>query len=489
MTQNTDKKLAHDDQSVVNKGSNQDTFYVATPIYYVNGAPHIGSLYTTLAADVMARYYRAKLGSENVFFQTGTDEHGQKIAETAEEAGMEPKEFADSVVPEFKKAFKSANISYDHFIRTTDPRHEKEIQAVFTRLYERGYIYKGTYEGLYCVGCEKFITESDMVDGRCPLHPSKDLIEQKEENYFFKLKDFAPKLKKAIQKGEYRILPQKRENEILNRLDDVEDVSISRESVSWGIPIPWDTKHTFYVWVEALFNYYTGPQFLEGKSRFFPPDVHFLGKDILWFHAVIWEALLIAADLPLPKVVFAHGFFTVDGLKMGKSNDNVIVPEELYAKYTVDGARYLLLSAFKFGSDGDIALSKFDITYNADLAHGLGNLVARSAKLVEGEAGVEKPETFSEGFARHIENFDFDGALENIWKRIADADKYLNEKEPWKIKDDPAARVKVMKPVLESLAQIGYDLQPFMPDVAEKILKQFCDEQVTVESGYFAKVE
>lgn len=471
---------------------NGKTFYVTTPIYYVNAAPHVGSFYTTLAADILARYYRAKLGRENVYFQTGTDEHGQKIAEYAEKAGKEPKDFVDSVVPEFKKAWELGDIDYDFFFRTTDPRHAEKVSEIFQKIYDAGYIYKGTYEGLYCVGCEKFITESDMVNGRCPLHPDKDLIEQKEENYFFKLSEFAPKLIDAIERNQYIIAPEKRKNEILNRLQGgVEDVSISRESISWGIPIPWDPKHTFYVWVEALFDYWTGPKFLD-KGQFWPPNVQLLGKDILWFHAVIWEALLLAAELPLPKLIFAHGFFTLNGQKISKSLGNTISPEEIVESYGSDGARYLLMSAFSFGNDGDLSRDSFNEKYTADLVHGLGNLLARSAKLAEGlDAPISSIDVldYSEGVSADYEALAFDQALIKVWDLIRDTDKYLNEKEPWKIKDDPARKAKIMEPVLRNIAQIGYDIQPVLPKIAELILEKFVGSVVTpADKPYFEKL-
>lgn len=471
------------------KTQNTQKFYVTTPIYYVNAAPHVGSLYTTLAADVLARYYRSKYGDKNVFFLTGTDEHGQKVAEYAEKAGKQPQEFADSVVPEFERAWEITDISYDHFMRTTDPRHIKEAQKIFTKIYEAGYIYKGTYEGLYCVGCEKFITEAEMVNDKCHLHPDKNLVEQKEDNYFFKLSKFADVLLKKIQNNEYRVLPERRRNEIIARIEQgIEDISISRESVSWGIPVPWDESHTFYVWVEALFNYFTATQFLDEKEDFWPAQVHFLAKDIIWFHAFVWQALLLAADLPLPETIFAHGFFTINGQKMSKSLGNVIAPSELVEKYGVDGARYLLLSAYQFGNDGDLSMEAFDARYNADLANGLGNLVARSAKLVEGQPGFDMPDSYSESFAEHVENFRFDKALVDVWDRIAEADKYLNEKEPWTIKDDVKKRTEVMRPVIEALVQIAYDVKPFMPRSSANILTQLTAETIQTADPYFARV-
>ncbi len=483
----------------MSKTNEPETFYVTTPIYYVNDVPHVGTLYTTLAADVLARHYRAKLGAQNVLFLTGTDEHGQKIAESASKAGLTPKEFADSIVPHFKSAWDLCNISYDVFMRTTDQGHIDMVTRIFQKLYDDGHIYKGAYEGMYCVGCEKFVTDSDMVDGRCPDHPNKDLVYQKEENYFFALKKFAPLLLEKINDGEYEILPEKRRNEIYKRVEEgLEDISISRESVAWGIPVPWDTKHTFYVWVEALFNYYTATQIQEGREKFWPADLHLVGKDIVWFHACIWEALLIASDLPLPKKIFGHGFFTLNGQKMSKSLGNVISPAELVEAYGVDGARYLILTAFQFGNDGDLALSKFDEKYNADLAHGLGNLVARTAKLAEGmifdelstndnsSSDSSKGLELSKKVDHAIEQLQFDKALTYIWENISAADKILNETEPWKIKDDMPARQKALEPVVELIRQIALNLQSCMPETAHKILLQFeVGKPIVVQPSYF----
>ncbi len=477
-------------------------FYITTPIYYVNDVPHVGTLYTTLAADVLARHYRAKLGPTNVLFLTGTDEHGQKIAESAQKAGLTPQEFADSIVPHFKSAWELCNISYDIFMRTTDQGHIDAVTKIFQKLYDSGYIYKGHYEGMYCVGCEKFVTESDMVDGHCPDHPNKELIFQKEENYFFALKKCAPLLLEKIQQGAYEILPEKRKNEVVRRIEEgLEDISISRESVSWGIPVPWDTKHTFYVWVEALFNYYTATQTYEGRAKFWPADLHLVGKDIIWFHACIWEALLIASDLPLPKKIFAHGFFTIDGQKMSKSLGNVISPAQLVEAYGVDGARYLILSAYQFGNDGDLTMSKFSEKYTADLAHGLGNLVSRTAKLAEGmvfDDESTKPEESLGGsevsdlnskVEQALESLQFDKALTYVWQVIAEADKILNTSEPWKIRDDEDAKKKSLEPVVALIRQIGLNLQSLLPETSQKIAQQFASNQpVQVQTGYFHRI-
>ena len=395
-------------------------YYITTPIYYVNDVPHIGHAYTTVAADVLTRYHKQK--GDYVFLLTGTDEHGAKIAQAAQEKGLEPKEYADLVVPQFIDSWKLLNINYDHFIRTTDPEHEKIASQVLQKVYDNGFIYEDTYEGLYCVGCEKFLTETDLVEGKCPLHPNRDPVAQKEKNYFFKLKSFEKDLIELFESGEVKIGPESRKNEVLGKLKlGLQDVSISRAGVSWGIPVPWDSSQTIYVWVEALCNYYTATRFLEGKDKFWPADLHLVGKDILWFHTVIWCALLKAADLPLPKQVFAHGFFTINGQKMSKSLGNVISPQELVDRYGVDGARYLLLSAFPFGDDGDFSFEKLDTKFNADLANGLGNLVARVAKLCENSGFLfdsKKGFNFDQYVASLLDGCRFDDALTRIWEYV-----------------------------------------------------------------------
>ncbi|OGM28330.1 methionine--tRNA ligase [Candidatus Woesebacteria bacterium RIFCSPLOWO2_01_FULL_39_61] len=468
-------------------------FYVTTPIYYVNDVPHVGHAYTTLAADVIARYYRLQLGKNNVFFLTGTDEHGQKVAQAAEENKQTPKEYADSVAPRFKEAWKSLKIYYDYFIRTTEKRHEAVASQLLQKIRDNGYIVEGVYKGWYCVGCEKFLTKTELVNGRCPLHINKEPVYQEERNYFLKLKELSKVILEKIKSGEYEIHPISKKNEILSRLElGVEDISISREGVSWGIPVPWDKNQTIYVWVEALMNYYSATQFLDGKKRFWPADLHIVGKDILWFHSVIWQALLIAADLPLPKHIFAHGFFTIDGQKMSKSLGNVISPKELIVRYGVDGTRYLLLSAVKFGSDGDIEYSKFDEKYNADLANGLGNLIARTAKMAESVnlPGRElKDISLNIGVAIQLVKSDvkeFTRALDLIWKKISKADKFINENKVWALERN--LKISALEKLTDDILQIAADLKPFLPETAEKIERQFKGPEIKSENPLFPRL-
>lgn len=465
-------------------------FYVTTPIYYVNDKPHIGHAYTTLVADVFARYYRGILGADNVFFLTGTDEHGQKIAEAAKTAGKEPQVFVDEVSEHFKESWELLNISYDYFFRTTDPRHEAFVRDVLQKIYDKGFIYKDKYKGLYCVGCEKYILPDEVVEGHCPLHANKPLEEREEENYFLSLSKLAPRVLEALENDEYRVLPAEKKNEIVSKVrGGIKDISISRAGVEWGVKVPWDESHTVYVWIDALFNYYTATRIVEGKERFWPADLHLLAKDILWFHAFIWEALLLAAEIPFPKAVFAHGFFTIDGQKMSKSIGNVIDPATLVARYGVDGARYLLLTAFPFGNDGDISLSRFDEKFNSDLANGIGNLVSRVATLCEKACllGLPIPEepasAASEAFAR----FYPDEALGHIWEEIRDLDKKINTDAPWKLEDKELK--KVIGVYAKVLLRIGVDLSPFLPDTGKQIIDVFTKPAITKPHALFARLE
>ena len=470
-------------------------FYLTTPIFYINDVPHIGHAYVTVAADILARYYKEKLGEENVFFLTGTDEHGAKIAEAAKDAGKNPKEFADDIVPKFEEAWKLLNIDYSHFFRTTDPRHEKKVSEILQKIYNKGLIYEGVYEGLYCVGCEKFLAESDLVEEKCPLHPNLTPVHQKEKNYFFKLSEFKKDLIGWFEKGTVEILPKSKKSEILGKLrDELKDIAISREGVSWGIPIPWDGKQTIYVWVEALFNYYTATQFLENKKDFWPADVHLIGKDILWFHTVIWAALLKAADLELPKSVFATGFFTINGAKMSKSAGNSISPKELVDKFGVDATRFLLVSRFPFGQDGDFSFEKLTEAYNAELANGLGNLVSRVAKLCESADFTQNSDSDS-----HVENKEeYDSAINElrledaasiVWGRIGELDRFVDSEKPWELVKRRDPKIKsVLAHLVDGILEISGILRPFMPETTERIEKQFSEAKIKSAPPLFPRI-
>ena len=477
-------------------------FYVTTPIYYINDIPHIGHAYTTVAADIVARYYQQKLGKENVFFLTGTDEHGAKIAAAAVKNNKNPKEYADSVVPKFKEAWKLLDINYSHFFRTTDIRHEELVSEILQKIYDKGLIEEGIYEGLYCVGCERFLNESDLVNGKCPLHPNKIPVHQKEKNYFFKLSTFKQDLIKDFTRDVVSILPDSKKKEILGKLkEELKDIAISREEVSWGIPIPWDNKQTIYVWVEALFNYYTATQFLENKKEFWPANLHLIGKDILWFHTVIWCALLKAAGLPLPKTVFAHGFFSINGQKISKSLGNVISPQELTDKFGVDATRYLLVSQFPFGEDGDFSLDKLKKSYNTNLANGLGNLIARVAKLCE-NARFKQTITPNNGhvilereeFEKALKKYRFNDALTIIWGKITNLDKYLNEEKPWELLKQPEGSKKlqniehILAHTVNQIQEIAILITPFMPETSEKIKSQFEKPEIVSQEPLFPRI-
>lgn len=442
---------------------------ITTPIYYVNDVPHIGHTYTTVAGDVITRFY-SQLGY-NAKLLTGTDEHGAKIAEAAKIHNLPPKEYADKITEEFKKAWKLLNIDYARFIRTTDDDHIKISQEFLQKLYDKNVIDQNPrlYKGLYCVGHEKFMSNEELIDGLCPDHQTKP-IEHSEENYFLKLSQFQDQLIKIIASDQIKIRPETRKNEILGKLKKgLEDISISRSSLDWGIPLPFDQKHTAYVWIEALINYYT----FGSQEGCWPAKLHLVGKDILWFHSVIWPTMLLAIGEGLPEEIFAHGFFTIGGQKMSKTIGNVIKPIELIEKYGVDGTRYILLVAFPFGEDGDFSWKLFDQLYNANLANGLGNLVSRVAKLCEQasfEAGRPE-EKFDPEVEKLINEFKFNEALSWIWQTISLADKRINEEKPWEQKGTELK--ETLDELVRLIQRVGYNLKSFLPQTSEKILSQF----------------
>lgn len=448
-------------------------YYITTPIYYINDVPHIGHAYTTVAADVLARYHRKKGGE--VFFLTGTDEHGAKIAEAAAKAGKEPQEFADELVPKFQDAWKNLNISYDEFFRTTNPEHEKLVQQFVSTLKEKGFVEKRKYEGLYCVSCEQFYKESELIDGKCPTH-KRTVEKHSEENYFFLLSKFGDKLLEKIKSGELEIGPETRKNEVVSKINsELEDVSISRAGVKWGIPFPGDPEQTIYVWVDALLNYYTATEIYDGKKEFWPADIHLMAKDILWFHAIIWPAMLMAAELPIPKKVFAHGFFTINNQKMSKTLGNVIDPNEVVAKFGADAVRYALLREFPFGEDGDISVEKIASHYNL-LANNIGNLLQRTISMMNkyevkiGERGTENVARVDE----ELDRLDFMGALKKIDDLAIAANKNIADKEPWVLAKENKTEelTEVLVNAHTDLQAIAKLLEPFMPETAEKMKNQ-----------------
>jgi len=443
-------------------------FYVTTPIYYPNDILHVGHAYTTIAADILARWHRLK--GEDVFFLTGTDEHGKKIEEAAKKQNKKPKEFVDELVLKIKKDWGKLNLTYDKFIRTTDKEHEKVVGEILQKVYDKGDIYLGEYEGLYCVGCEAYYTEKDLENGFCPIHKKKaELL--KEKSYFFKLSKYQKKLLELYQK-EF-ILPKHREKEIINRVKEgLNDLSISRTSFDWGIPLPFDKKHVCYVWFDALTNYYSATR-EKGREKFWPADVHLMGKDILWFHAVYWPAMLMSAGITLPKKVFAHGWWTFDKEKISKSRGKILYIDELISIAGVDSARYFLFRGTPFGDDGDFSEQALIDRNNNELADKLGNLVSRVSALIE-KHGIEKTENKLlkklklKEIEKLFENYELDKVLNEIFSFIDECNEYVQHKKPWETKDK-----KVLYEITDSIKAIAVLLNPFIPQTSEKIAKQF----------------
>ncbi|MFZ6036309.1 MAG: class I tRNA ligase family protein [Patescibacteria group bacterium] len=471
-------------------------FYITTPIYYVNDRPHIGHAYTTIAADVLARYYRQR--EYDVFFLTGTDEHGDKVAESAEKAGQSVQAFVDHNAGEFSKAFANLEISHDIFMRTTLKEHAAAVKIFMEKLHAHGALYQGTYEGLYCRGCEDFYTEKDLIDGLCPIHKQKPEV-VKEKNWFFKLTQYLPEVQRLIQDNVLVVEPASRRSEVLGLLkQDLKDFSVTRERVRWGIDFPIYPTQKIYVWVEALQNYISAIGYGQDQNQFmkwWPADVHLMAKDIVKFHAIYWPAMLLAAGEKLPKKIFAHGFFSLNGQKMSKSLGNVIDPNDVVREFGPDATRYLLLSQFPFGQDGDIKQELFKEKYNADLANNLGNLVSRVLNMIEQYCGgriprdVESP-IFLDEVEAHIERLAFDVALKKMWAAIDDANHMIDDQKPWVLVKDPAQR-EALELLLSQLARFLLDLvkvlEPFMPNTAAQIVGAFSAEKITKGTPLFMR--
>ncbi|OGJ12500.1 methionine--tRNA ligase [Candidatus Pacearchaeota archaeon RBG_19FT_COMBO_34_9] len=455
-------------------------FYITTPIYYPNDIPHIGHAYTTIAADVLARWH--KLKGDKVWFLTGTDEHGKKIQNAAEKKGKSPKEFVDDLIPKFKDAWKKLNIEYSRFIRTTDRDHEKKVQEILNKVYDNGDIYLGKYEGYYCTACEAYYTEKDLENGCCPIHKTKvDLL--KEPSYFFKLGKYQKQLLELYKKNSEFISPKNRKLEIINRIKEgLDDLSISRTSFDWGIPLPFDKKHVCYVWFDALLNYYSG------ANDFWPADIHLVGKDILWFHVVIWPAMLLSAGIKLPKKIFAHGWWTFDKEKISKSRGKVINVDDLVSIAGVDSARYFLFRETPFGEDGDFSEQALIDRHNNELADKLGNLVSRVAALAE-KYGIQKTENRLlkklklKEIEKHFEKYEIDRALNEIFAFIDVCNEYVQSKKPWETHDK-----KVLYELADSIREIAKLLFPFIPETSEKIAKQFRTDKIKKDEILFKKV-
>ncbi|MFR3995804.1 MAG: methionine--tRNA ligase, partial [Turicibacter sp.] len=471
------------------------TFYITTPIYYPSGKFHIGTAYTTVASDAMARYKRAR--GFDVRFLTGMDEHGQKIQEKAQEAGKEPQAYVDEIADAAKKLWEMMDITNDDFIRTTEKRHEEMVEKIFAKFMENGDIYKGHYEGLYCTPCESYYTETQLVDGKCP-DCGREVKVVKEESYFFNMKKYADRLVEYYNANPEFILPESRKNEMVNNFikPGLEDLSVSRTTFDWGVKVPGDPKHVIYVWVDALSNYITalgyGSDNDELFNKYWPADVHVVGKDIVRFHTIYWPIFLMALDLPLPKKIFAHGFIMMKDGKMSKSKGNVVYPEMLIERYGLDAVRYFLLRELPFGQDGVFSPESFVERVNFDLANDLGNLLNRTVSMINKYFGGEIPayagqvtefdqtledfiKTTVEKVEKNFEDMQFSIVLADIWALVARTNKYIDETAPWVLAKDEANKEKlasVMNHLAESLRQIAIMIEPFMPRTTPQIFAQ-----------------
>ncbi|TMK67874.1 MAG: methionine--tRNA ligase [Actinobacteria bacterium] len=462
-------------------------FYVTTPIYYVNDVPHIGHAYTTVAADVLARWRR--LHGDDVMFLTGTDEHGLKVQQAAEANGVTPREWADRTSERFRDAWKLLDISYDDFIRTTEPRHYQAVQQFLQVVYDNGFIELGTYEGLYCVACEAYYTEDELVDGKCPIH-GRPVEHVSEENYFFKLSRFEDALLEHYAAHPEAVQPDTKRNEVLGFIrQGLRDFSMSRSSLKWGIPLPWDDRHVTYVWFDALFNYCSAIGYATDRARFdryWPCDYHLIGKDILRFHAVYWPAMLMAAGEAPPKSEFAHGFLLVGGEKMSKTALNQIAPADLVADFGSDAFRYHFMVDQRFGPDGDFSYEAMVARYNADLANNFGNLASRVLNMAVSYCDGVAPAARADGplvgavgaayggLERALDRLDFSSGFGAVWELIRATNSFIEDREPWKLHKagDHASTAAVLGDCLEALRVVALLASPVIPRAAAELWRR-----------------
>jgi methionyl-tRNA synthetase len=482
------------------------SFYVTTPIYYVNGEPHLGHAYTTIAADVLARHMRQR--GEDVFFLTGTDEHGEPVTQAAESLGITPRELGDRNAGRFKELAAKLNVTNDFFIRTTDPEHAAVVADVVQRIYDNGHVYEGTYEGWYCPRCADFKTESELEEGnRCPIH--KIVLErEREDNWFFRLSSFQEPLERLYAERPDFVIPQNRYNEALSFIKSgLRDLSLSRARLKWGVPVPWDESQVIYVWIDALLNYYSALSYArEGENltdRFWPATVHLIGKDILKFHAVIWPAMLMAAGIEVPRRVGIHGFLLLGEHKMSKSLGNVIEPFQVADLYGADALRFYLLREVSFGSDGEVSPEAFETRYTTELANEYGNLASRTVAMIDRyrDGVVPSPSStasiavefdgLAEALRERLDRLEITAALDEVWRRIKLLNRYVQEEQPWQLAKDEGQSDRldeVLYTLAEGLRVVSVLLHPFMPESAERLLAALGQEDLSLELARFGAV-